>query len=89
MRVTRQVVRQAEGVVREVGQGIKMAVNPKRQPWVVSWSRRLVEVSQLTTRVLEQTKARVLQGETHFKDKLLSLFEVETEAIRRESRQAN
>jgi transposase, IS5 family len=27
--------------------------------------------------------ARVLRGETHFKDKLLSLFEVETEAIRK------
>jgi IS5 family transposase len=33
--------------------------------------------------VLAQTRARVLQGNTHYPDKLLSLFEPHTEAIRK------
>jgi IS5 family transposase len=32
---------------------------------------------------LDQTRARVLKGDTHYKDKLLSLFETDTEAIRK------
>ena len=41
------------------------------------------DFSTLTSRVLEQTKARVIQGNTHFKGKLLSIFETATEAIRK------
>jgi IS5 family transposase len=37
----------------------------------------------LVRRVLAQTRARVLQGDTHFRDKVLSLFETHTEAIRK------
>ena len=33
--------------------------------------------------MLEQTQARVIEGNTHFKDKVLSLFEEHTEAIRK------
>jgi hypothetical protein len=40
-------------------------------------------LSELTQRVLEQTKARVLQGDTHHPDKVLSVFETHTEAIRK------
>ena len=38
---------------------------------------------ELTKRVLAQTKARVLQGNTHYPHKLLSVFETHTEAIRK------
>ncbi len=37
----------------------------------------------LVRRVQAQTRARVFRGDTHYRDKLLSLFEPETEAIRK------
>ena len=40
-------------------------------------------MSDLTQRVLEQTKARVVKGDTHHPDKVLSMFETHTEAIRK------
>jgi IS5 family transposase len=83
MGVTRKVVTEAEVVVREVRRGIKKAADWKRQLVVEALAVQLKEVSVLTRRVLEQTKARVIKGDTHFKGKLLSIFEVETEAIRK------
>jgi IS5 family transposase len=83
MAVTRRVVGQAEVVVEEVRQGIKKASDWKRQLLVESLAGHLREVGVLTRRVLEQTKARVIKGDTHFKSKLLSIFEVEAEAIRK------
>ena len=40
-------------------------------------------MSALTRRVLEQTRARVLKGDTHYPGKVLSVFEPHTEAIRK------
>jgi len=40
-------------------------------------------MSRLTQRVLAQTRARVLQGDDHYPDKVLSVFETHTEAIRK------
>ena len=37
----------------------------------------------LVTRVLDQTRARLLGGDTHVPDKVLSVFEPHTEAIRK------
>ena len=37
----------------------------------------------LVQRVVAQTRARVLRGDTHYPDKVLSLFEPHTEAIRK------
>ena len=83
MSLTRKVVAQARTVADEVRRGIKKAADWQGQLVVDLLARELKEVSALTSRVLEQTKARVIQGNTHFKDKLLSIFETETEAIRK------
>ena len=83
MSVTRKIVGQARVVIREVRQGIKKAPDLQGQLMVDTWVRQLIDFSALTHRVLEQTKARVIQGNTHFKDKLLSIFETATEAIRK------
>lgn len=83
MAVTRKVVRQADVGIQEVRQGIKRAATALGQVVVEGLAKHLESVSGLTRRVLEQTKARVLQGNTHFTDKLLSLFETATEAIRK------
>jgi IS5 family transposase len=45
--------------------------------------QQLQEMQLLVTRVLDQTRARVLGGDTHVPDKVLSLFEPHTEAIRK------
>jgi len=37
----------------------------------------------LTRRVLKQTKARVLDGNPHYGEKLFSIFEVHTEGMRK------
>ena len=83
MAVTRKVVAQAEAFVDEVRQGIKKAADWQGDLVVEALARQLEEVSKLTRRVLEQTKARVIKGDTHFKRKLLSIFETATEAIRK------
>jgi IS5 family transposase len=44
---------------------------------------QLRETADLVRRVLAQTRARVLKGDTHSPDKVLSIFEPETEAIRK------
>jgi IS5 family transposase len=83
MSITRQIVDQAKTVVNEVRRGIKRAQDLQGQLIVDALARQLNDFSVLTNRVLEQTKARVIQGDTHFKDKLLSIFETATEAIRK------
>lgn len=44
---------------------------------------QLRETATAVRRVLAQTRARVIRGDTHYPDKLLSLFEPHTEAIRK------
>ncbi len=83
MAAARRVVRQAAVVLAEVRQGIKRADTALGQVGVEGLAKHLEEVSALTHRVLAQTEARVLEGNTHVKEKLLSLFETATEAIRK------
>lgn len=75
MAITRAVLRQAEVVGRQVPR--------TRQGLVTKLGRRLEETAGLVRRVLAQTRARVLNGDTHHPDKLLSLFEPHTEVIRK------
>jgi IS5 family transposase len=46
-------------------------------------AKYLEEMQGLAVRVLKQTQARVLEGNPHYADKLYSVFEVHTEAIRK------
>jgi IS5 family transposase len=83
MGTTRQVLSQARTFVEEVASGIKQAGMPPGNIRLKAWVEQLKHFGQLTERVLEQTQARVIKGNTHFKTKLLSLFEQHTEAIRK------
>lgn len=83
MSTTGRVLSQARTFINEVTTGLKQAATPIRQLIVESLARHLEEVSALTKRVLQQTKARILNGNTHFEGKLLSIFEPYTEAIRK------
>lgn len=73
--ITRAVVRQAETV-----EGLVSARAPAR---VKRLGEQLRTTVGLVHRVLAQTRARVLRGDTHHPDKVLSMFEPHTEAIRK------
>jgi len=79
---TRAVVRQA---ARAVGQAQRRAkpLAPRRRQRVQGLCQQVKHMSALTRRVLEQTRARVLKGDTHHPGKVLSVFESHTEAIRK------
>ena len=83
MSAARKVVAQALTLVDEVRRGIKKAAAGKGSSLWICWLVELKDVSALTNWVLEQTKARVSQGNTHFKGKLFSIFGTATEAIRK------
>jgi IS5 family transposase len=69
MGITRAVLRQAEAVAARAG----------REPLAGQLSITI----ELVKRVVAQTRARVLRGDTHFPDKVVSLFEAHTEIIRK------
>jgi IS5 family transposase len=83
MVTTRQVLSQAQIFVAEVARGIKQATTPLGVLRLQACVEQLQYFSHLTERVLEQTTARVIEGNTHFQDKVLSLFEEHSEAIRK------
>lgn len=83
MHTTRKVVVQAERFVKEVADGTKQAMSSIGQVRVRALSKYLKEMAGLALRVIEQTQARVIEGNTHYKEKLLSIFEGHTEAIRK------
>lgn len=82
MATTRAVVRDATTMGRRIAQRLRTAA-----PAVASTLRQarqqLDRLCPLVTRVLAQTRARLLGGDTHVPDKVLSVFEPHTEAIRK------
>jgi IS5 family transposase len=79
---TRAVVRQAETAVRQVARGTVGGIG-LAQAEIDGLAQQLRETGGLVRRVLAQTRARIIKGDTHYPDKLLSLFEPHTEAIRK------
>jgi IS5 family transposase len=82
MATTRAVVRDATTMARRISQRLRTASRAAAAT-LTQAREQLREVQPLVTRVLEQTRARVLGGDTHVPDKVLSLFEPHTEAIRK------
>ncbi len=75
LRITRGVLRQAETTERVSRFHPGPAVRRLRDG--------LRATVGLVRRVVAQTRARVLRGDTHYPDKVLSVFESHTEAIRK------
>lgn len=82
MATTRAVVRDAATMVRRIGQRLRTA-SAATAPTLTRARQQLQDVQPLVTRVLDQTRARVLGGDTHVPDKVLSIFEPHTEAIQK------
>jgi transposase, IS5 family len=82
MATTRAVLRDADTMVRRLGQR-------RRTATVVTASvlqrthEQLQQMRPLVARVVAQTRARLLGGDTHVPDKVLSVFEPHTTTIRK------
>ena len=82
MATTRAVIRDAATMVRRIRHRIRRA--PAAAATTLTQMRqRLQQMQPLIVRVLAQTRARLLGGDTHVADKVLSVFEPHTEAIRK------
>jgi IS5 family transposase len=82
MAMTRAVLRDADTMVRRLAQQVR-TVSPAVQRRLHRARRTLDTMRPLTRRVLAQTRQRILGGDTHVPDKVLSVFEPHTEAIRK------
>jgi IS5 family transposase len=82
MKTTSAVLRDAGTMVRRLGQRVPTA-GPRLAPVLQRAQVRLQTMRPLVRRVLAQAKARLLGGDTHVSDKVLSVFEPHTEAIRK------
>jgi IS5 family transposase len=82
MATTRAVLRDTATMVRRLGQRVRTA-SPQAQPILQRAQDQLQEMRPLVQRVIAQTRARILGGDTHVPDKVLSVFEPHTETIRK------
>jgi IS5 family transposase len=82
MATARAVLRDADTAVRRLAQRVRTAV-PAAQSVLKRARQRLDTMRPLVRRVLTQARQRLLGGDTHVPDKVLSVFEPQTEAIRK------
>jgi IS5 family transposase len=82
MASTRAVLRDATTMVRRINQRLRTAA-PTIATILMATRTRLQAMTPLVTRVLMQTRGRLLGGDIHEPDKVLSVFEPHTEAIRK------
>jgi IS5 family transposase len=82
MATTRAVVRDATTMVRRITQRLRTA-SAAITTTLTRARQQLQHMQPLVARVLDQTRARLLGGDTHVPDKVLSVFEPHTEAIRK------
>jgi IS5 family transposase len=82
MATTRAVLRDAATMIRRTGQQLRTAT--ETTAYMLRHARQQVQqMRPLVERVLAQTRARLFRGDTHVPDKVLSVFEPHTEAIRK------
>lgn len=77
----RHTARQAEKVQSDLKSGRLLVVGKANR--VLGQAARLDHFVPLIKKVISQTKARVFKGDTHVVGKILSLFELHTQAIRK------
>ena len=83
VKVTSRVVGQAKKFSAEIGQGTKQAADVLQQATLEGLRRGLDAFIALVQQVIRQTKARVFGGNTRAEGKLVSIFEPDTEIIRK------
>ena len=80
---TSRVVGQAKRFSREIGAGVKRTSHVIQHAALEGLRQELDTFVPRVQQVLRQTRTRVFGGDTHVKDKLLSVFEPSTEVIRK------
>lgn len=80
---SRTAMAEARRVASESATGLEARAGAKKKEAVQKLIGKLNETLAITERVIEQTKARVIDHNDHFKGKVLSIFEGHTEAIRK------
>jgi IS5 family transposase len=82
MATTRAVMHDARTMVRRISQRLRTA-SAATTSTLTRARHQLQQMQPLVTRILDQTRARLLGGDIHVPDKVLSVFEPHTEAIRK------
>jgi IS5 family transposase len=80
---TSRVVGQAKRFSREITAGVIRAADVLKQATLEGLRQTLDTFVPRVQQVVRQTRARILGGDTHVEDKLLSVFEPSTEVIRK------
>lgn len=80
---TSRVVGQAKRFSKEISEGIKRSADVLQQIALEGLRAELDRMVPLVRRVMQQTRARVLRGDTHFDGKIISVFEPSAEVIRK------
>jgi IS5 family transposase len=70
-------------VMAEFAQGARVAVGQRAGQIMTRAQAQLGQLLPLVQRVITQTRARIVGGDKHYHDKVFSLFEPHTEAIRK------
>jgi len=80
---TSRVVGQAKRFAEDIATGVKSSSDVLQQAALEGLRAELDTMAGRVQQVMRQTKARVFEGNTHYEDKLFSVFETSTEAIRK------
>ena len=80
---TGRVARQAKRFSQEIAAGVKRSADVVQQLTLEGLRDKLDAMVALVRKVMKQTRARILRGDTRGDGKLVSLFEPETEIIRK------
>jgi IS5 family transposase len=83
LEATSRVVGQAKRFSREIALGIKKSSDVFQQAAMKGLRKELDTMAPRVQQVMQQTRARVLGGDTHVDGKLVSIFEPSTEVIRK------
>ena len=80
---TSRVVGQAKRFSKEISEGVKQSADALQQIALEGLRAELDRMASVVRRVMQQTQARVLRGDTHFEGKIISVFEPSAEIIRK------
>jgi IS5 family transposase len=83
LETTQRVVGAGERALQQLGEKAKRLRSGRAKERARALCQQIEETITLTRRVMAQTKARVFDGEQHYRGKVLSIFEPDTEAIRK------
>ena len=83
LNTTSRVVGQAKRFSAEIEEGVKSAATVTKQVALEGLRREIDEKVPLIKQVMKQTRERIFRGNTHSKGKIVSIFEPQTEIIRK------